>query len=83
MIAAYKTPQPKKPKEGPFEPLSDLEHQLIAEYLLSKGWLPEDLHLLPEPHRQALMKEACMYASLRLAKIEAMSSFREKIRPAA
>ena len=59
---------------------SVLERHLIAEYLLSKGYRRSDLQNLPEAHRKKLMKEACMYAAIKLANIEAKSKFRQKIK---
>ena len=58
---------------------SGLERKLIAEYLLSKGYTVSDLKNLPKEQRKALMKEACVYAAIRLANIEAKSKFRKKI----
>ena len=56
-----------------------LERRLIAEYLLSKGYQFSDLQNLPVEERKILMKEACLYASVRLANIEAKNKFRKKI----
>jgi hypothetical protein len=61
-------------------PESGLERRLIAEYLLSKGYRRSDLRSLPEEERKALMKEACIYAALRLANIEAKTKFSQKIK---
>ena len=61
-------------------PESGLERQLIAEYLLRKGYRKSDLRNLPEEQMKALMKEACIYAAVRLANIEAKSKFRQKIK---
>jgi hypothetical protein len=59
---------------------SVLERHLIAEYLLSKGYRVADLQNLPEAQRKELMKEACIYATTKLANIEAKSKFRQKIK---
>ena len=59
---------------------SILERHLIAEYLLSKGYHKSDLKNLPHEQRKKLMKEACMYAAIKLANIEAKSKFRQKIK---
>lgn len=61
-------------------PESGLDRQLIAEHLLSKGYRMSDLRNLPEEQRKALMREACVYAALRLANIEAKSKFSQKIK---
>ena len=54
---------------------SVLERKLIAKYLLTKGYRLSDLRNLPEEERKILMKEACSYAAVRLANIEAKSKF--------
>jgi hypothetical protein len=59
---------------------SILERTLIAEYLLSKGFLQSDLKTLPLQVAESLMKEACLFATLRLAEIEARDKFLWKIR---
>jgi hypothetical protein len=60
-------------------PKSGLERKLIAEYLLSKGYRKSDLQNMPEDQRKALMKEACIYAAMKLANIEAKFKFRLRI----
>jgi hypothetical protein len=60
-------------------PQSGLERKLIAEYLLSKGFWKSDLRNMPEEQRKALMKEACIYAAVKLADIEAKFKFRLRI----
>lgn len=57
-----------------------LERALIAEYLLSQGYLKSDLKELPPGVAKRLMVEASRFASLRLAVIEAKAKFRRKIR---
>jgi hypothetical protein len=61
-------------------PQSALERKLISEYLHSKGYSRQDLRNLPIPQAKMLMKEACHYAALKLAEIEARSKFRQNIR---
>ena len=60
-------------------PQSALEKKLVEDYLQSKGYSREDLQKLPEELVNQLMKEACMYASLKLAEVQAKSQFREEI----
>jgi hypothetical protein len=60
-------------------PQSALERELIAEYLRNKGYLRKELLKLPKEEAEKLMKEAYLYASLKLAEIEAKASFRQKI----
>jgi hypothetical protein len=60
-------------------PQSALEKQLVEDYLQSKGYSRHDLQKLPEALVKQLMKEACTYASLKLAELQAKSQFREEI----
>jgi hypothetical protein len=62
-------------------PETALEKHLVEDYLRTKGYRMEDLHKLPADQVTALMKEACQYASLKLADIEAKSKFRKTISP--
>jgi len=61
-------------------PQSPLERQLIVDYLAEKGHRLPDLKNLPAEMSKKLMTEACVYASLRLAEIQARSQFRRAIR---
>jgi hypothetical protein len=60
-------------------PQSALEKKFVEEYLQSKGYSREALQMLPEEIRKRLMKEACTFASLKLAEVQAKSQFREEI----
>lgn len=60
-------------------PESALERKLILEYLQSKGYQVTDLATMPKEEADAIMKEACRYASFKLAEVEARSKFRRKI----
>ncbi len=60
-------------------PESALERNLIAQYLRDKGYQLSDLEDLPEQESNRIMKEACQYATSRLAEIEARSKFRHNI----
>jgi hypothetical protein len=59
-------------------PQSSLERQLIIDFLKDKGYRLEDLKTLPRSRARKLMIQACTYASLRLAEIEARSQFRQR-----
>lgn len=61
-------------------PQSALERELISEYLKSKGYRLKDTHKLPQKEAKRLMKEACQYASLKLAEIEAKAGFSHKVK---
>jgi hypothetical protein len=60
-------------------PHSELEWQLITDYLKEKGYSRNDLQNLSEDEAHNLRVEACRYASLKLAEIEARSRFLHKI----
>jgi hypothetical protein len=61
-------------------PQSALERRFIKEFLLGKGYRPADLSKLPEGEAKQLMRDACKYASLKLAEVESRAQFREDIR---
>lgn len=48
-----------------------LEHAFIAEYLQSRGYRLDELTKLTPDQAKALLVEACRYASVRLAEVEA------------
>ena len=60
-------------------PQSALERNLIEEYLKGKGQRLETLAQLPEEEAKVLMREACRYASLKLAEIESRAHMRDSI----
>lgn len=60
-------------------PQSALEKKLVEDYLQSKGYTRQELDALPEDVAKQLMREACTYASLKLAELQAKSQFREEI----
>ena len=67
-------------QEGAGEgPQKTLEQKYVREYLLEKGYRLEDLAGLPQEKAQQLMREACQYAALKLAEVEAKGHFRKKI----
>ena len=61
-------------------PHSELEWQLITDYLKKKGYSRNDLRNLPENETYRLRVKACRYASLKLAEIESRSKFLRKIK---
>jgi hypothetical protein len=63
-------------KDGP---QSAMEKALLEAYLNQKGHHLTDLADLPEEEAKALMTQASQYASLRLAEVESIAHFREKI----
>jgi hypothetical protein len=61
-------------------PQSELERQLISDYLREKGYSHQDLRNLPKEQAHTLMVGACQYASLKLAEVESRAQFRQKIK---
>jgi hypothetical protein len=60
-------------------PQSTLERMLLEAYLDGKGYSMEELKKLPAEQAQQLMKEACAYASMKLAEVESKAQFRREI----
>ncbi|WP_129626298.1 hypothetical protein [Candidatus Oscillochloris fontis] len=54
-------------------PKLDLERAYIAQYLRGVGCDPDHIHELPEAQRHDLLCAASMFASTRLAEVEAKS----------
>jgi hypothetical protein len=63
------------------DPHAEVEKMYIAEYLKSKGCSLEGLAELPEEMVRALMEEASMYASLKLAELETGAAFVGALHP--
>ena len=60
-------------------PQSTLERMLIEVFLEGKGYTVESLKTLPPEQAHELMKEACAYASMKLAEVESKAQFRRDI----
>lgn len=61
-------------------PQSTLERKYIEEYLLGKGYLLKDLEELPREQARQLMREACTYASNKLAEVESRARLKQQMR---
>lgn len=61
-------------------PQSELELQFIRQYIQEKGFNRQDLRTMPKNQANELYRQACRYATLRLAEVEARAKFRHKIR---
>lgn len=59
-------------------PHSELEWQLITDYLKEKGYSRQDLRNLPEDEAYQLRIDACRYVSSKLAEIESHAQFNRK-----
>ena len=60
-------------------PLSGLERTLIDEFVRMRGYDPAHLEGLPHEERDALLKDASMHASARLAEIESRAHYVQEI----
>ncbi len=69
-----------EPAETPVEsPLATLERTLIDGYIRSRGSDPDRLHELDAAAREELLKQASIYASSRLAEVDARSHYIHEI----
>ena len=66
-------------KEAILVTQNPLERQFIIDYLAEKGYCFQDLNFMPKDQASKLMSAACIWASLKLAEIEARCQFRRKI----
>ena len=57
----------------PGAPLAELERVFIDAFVRARGHDPRQLSVLPESEREALLKDASIDASARLAEIESRS----------
>ena len=56
-------------------PLADLERALIETFLQARGLDAAGLAALPEAERDAILKDASVHASTKLAEIDARSHY--------
>jgi len=66
----------------PQVPFGQLEQSLIDEYLRMRGHDPHALSALPASERDALLKDASVYASSKLCEVESRSQFVHKLHDA-
>lgn len=52
-----------------------LERALIEEFLEGRGFTVHSAQALPEAERRALMREASLHASMRLAEVESRAHY--------
>jgi hypothetical protein len=68
-----------EPASRTVDPHAEVETMYIAEYLKTKGYALEDVAKLPETVARALLEEASLYASLRLAELETGAALVDKL----
>jgi hypothetical protein len=73
------TTQRKRGESVVQAPLGQLEQALIDEFVRGRGYDPLTLTELPAEQRKTLLKEASVYASGKLAEVEARSHFLDEI----
>lgn len=61
------------------DPEGRLENALIEEFLRARGLDSNALHALPEDEMKRVLTEAAMYATAKLAEVEARAHFVHKI----
>ncbi|MCL4562330.1 MAG: hypothetical protein M1281_17175 [Chloroflexi bacterium] len=62
------------------DPHGALEKMYIKDYLHKKGLTLASLRKLPKQIARRYMKEACIYASIRLAETEIRANFMQNLR---
>ena len=60
-------------------PFGRLERTIIDDFLRRRGYDPDHLAALPHAERDALLKEASIYASARLAEVESRSHLLDEL----
>ena len=60
-------------------PLGQLERTIIDEFLRRRGYDPDQLSSLPDSERDAILKEASIYASAKLAEVESRSHLLDEL----
>jgi hypothetical protein len=58
---------------------AQLERAFIEEYLRTHGWDPRLVRSLPPEQLTELLKDACLYASAKLAEVEARAHYVQEI----
>jgi hypothetical protein len=66
---------PDRPDSAAQDPHAELEQSLIAEFLHKRGHTASSLQTLPPEQADALLKEACVYASGRLCEVESRAHY--------
>jgi hypothetical protein len=59
---------------------AELESAFIAEYLERQGHTMQTVQLLPDAERHALLREASLFASMRLSEVESRAHYVDDLR---
>jgi hypothetical protein len=60
-------------------PLGGLERALIEDFVRGRGYDPHKLHEIAHDERDALLRQASLYASGRLVEVEARSHYLDDV----
>ena len=58
---------------------ANLEKALISEFLEKRGHTIESVGALPDSERHAIMREASLYASMRLTEVESRAHYVDEL----
>jgi hypothetical protein len=72
--------QPDTGQQPRFDQTAELERSLIAEYLERRGHTLQTAQLLPDAERHTLMREASLFASMRLSEVESRAHYVDDIK---
>jgi hypothetical protein len=61
------------------DPQAQLEQSFIDEFVRGRGHDPALLHQMPDDERRALLREACIHASARLAEVDCRAHYIHEI----
>ena len=59
---------------------AELERSLIAEYLEQRGHTLHSVNELPDSERHAILRDASLYASMRLSEVESRAHFVDELK---
>jgi len=73
------TMRPDAPETSRPDQTADLERTLIGEFLEKRGLTLHSVQALPEAERHKILREASLYASMRLTEVESRAHYVEDL----
>lgn len=71
----------RDPEQAPRpDQTAELERALIAEFLEKRGHTLQTVRTLPEAEQHVLLREASLYASMRLSEVESRAHYVDDLR---
>ena len=71
----------RDPEQAPRpDQTAELERALIADFLEKRGHTPQSVRTLPEAEQHTLLREASLYASMRLSEVESRAHYVDDLR---